>query len=101
MTPWQTLAATATLLAVLLVPLLAALLPYAIEAQKSPESAQPAPAPLLLLTALGGFWILAILARIVKSAFEWDWLWTILFTLMSAFVAPWLLLAIIRMISNA
>jgi len=90
-----------SLLSVLMYPLLAAMLPYAIAAQESPTTATPAPGSLVLLAAIMTFWIIAMLARVVKSAFEWSWPATILFVLMSSFGVPLLLGLIFSGVSKA
>lgn len=73
-----------SLLSVLLVPLYAAMLPFLLAAQDSPDAAAHAPASASLLFLVGGFWILAMLARVVKSAFEWHWVIAIAFVLMTS-----------------
>ena len=73
-------------------PLAAALLPYL----PSKTGAEPAPAPamLVLLMALITLWVLAVLSRIVRSAFEWSWPVSIVFTVASS-IGPAILLTII------
>jgi hypothetical protein len=65
-------------LAIPAVPLVAAMLPYA---QK--QGGEPAPTSLVLLTSLVGLWVLAVLVRIVRSAFEWSWAASIVFVVTS------------------
>jgi len=62
-------------------PLFAALLPYA--AQQ--PGGEPAPGLLLLAAALVWVWLLAVLVRIVKSAFEWPWFGAVVFVVTSSF----------------
>ena len=80
-----------SLLSVFLVPLVAVMLPYIAAAQAAPDTAARAPTSVVLLAALGTFWILAILTRIVKSAFDWTWAAAISFVLLSTFGVPLLL----------
>jgi hypothetical protein len=71
-------------------PLAAALMPYL----PPKPGAEPAPAMLVLLMALIALWVLAVLSRIVRSAFEWSWAVSILFAVASS-IAPAILLSII------
>jgi hypothetical protein len=80
-----------SLLSVFLVPLVAVMLPYIAAAQATPDAAARAPGSVVLLAALGTLWILAILTRIVKSAFEWSWGAAVSFVLLSTFGVPLLL----------
>jgi hypothetical protein len=80
-----------SLLSVFLVPLVAVMLPFIIAAKDSPDAAAHAPTSVLLLASVGVFWILAMLSRVVKSAFEWSWPPTVAFVLLSTFGVPLLL----------
>jgi hypothetical protein len=71
-------------------PLAAALWPYLHE---KPGGEQP-PGMLVLLTALITTWVLAVLVRIVRSAFEWSWPASIFFAIASN-IGPAILLAIL------
>jgi len=62
-------------------PLFAALVPYV----EQKPGGEPAPAVLQLLVVAVGFWLAAVLVRIVKVAFEWSWVAAILFMLGSSF----------------
>jgi hypothetical protein len=73
-------------------PLVAALIPY-MPATKNAEPAA-APAMLVLLMALIALWVMAVLSRIVRSAFEWSWAVSILFAVASS-IGPAILLSII------
>ncbi|HLA73060.1 MAG TPA: hypothetical protein VK624_16255 [Steroidobacteraceae bacterium] len=66
-----------------------ALLPY----MKEGSTAQP-PAMLSFLTAFAGIWMVVILVRIVRSAFEWNWPRSIGFVLAANFV-PVIILSLI------
>ena len=61
------------------VPLVAALMPY-----MNRKSTEPPVALMFLLTALV-VWVIAVLSRIVRSAFEWSWPAAVLFVLASYF----------------
>jgi hypothetical protein len=82
------------LVSALMVPLEAAMLPSVLAAKDSAEAAAGVPASVMLLASIGLFWILAMLSRVVKSAFEWSWGRSIIFVLLSTFGVP-LLLAVI------
>jgi hypothetical protein len=66
-----------------------ALMPY----MKDGGSAQ-APALLSFLTAFVGIWMVVIVVRIVRSAFEWNWPISIFFVLAANFV-PVIILSIV------
>jgi hypothetical protein len=62
-------------------PLFAALVPYAMQK----PGGEPAPGLLVLAAALVWFWLLAVMVRIVKSAFEWPWAGAVVFVVTSSF----------------
>jgi hypothetical protein len=69
------------------VPLVAALTPYLDPKPGSP----PAPTALVLLTSFVGLWVLVVLSRIVRSAFEWSWVGAVFFVIAINLGAPILL----------
>jgi hypothetical protein len=63
------------------VPLLAALIPASLD----PQNVQPPLLP-LLLGSFAGIWMLVVLVRIVRGAFEWGWVASALLLLGGLFV---------------
>ena len=63
-------------------PMYSALMPYIEKA----DSASPPPGALLMLALAVGIWVLVVLVRIVRSAFEWGWLASVLLLLGGLFV---------------
>jgi len=84
------------LVTVIMKPLEAAMVPTMLAAQASTQAAAEAaaaqvPAAVVLIASIGVFWVFAMLARVVKSAFEWGWGPAISFVLLSVFGVPLLL----------
>jgi hypothetical protein len=70
-----------------LVPLAAALQPF----MADPENVKQPPAMVLIPAVVVLVWMVAVQARIVRAAFEWPWLLSIVFILAQNFVSAFLL----------